>query len=122
MTIILEHGADTENSRMSDDKTIILCEQRIYSPSYVDTGIVKYEDNYYLLVMWIEENGSNCHHQIIIQGELSILNGIYSSMSGGHLDLFNTICYKWKHSATISINLKLDDLVKLLNTDSDTTE
>lgn len=122
MTIVLECGTNTENSRTSDDKTIILCEQRIYSPSYVDAGIVKYEDNYYLLVMWVEENGSNCHHQIIIQGELSILNGIYSSMSNGHLDLIDTICYKWKHCETVSRSLKLKDLVKLLETDDDTTE
>ena len=123
MNIILECGMDTDNSRTSDDKTTILCEQRIYSPTYVDTGIVKYEDSYYLLVLWVEENGSRWLHQIIIQGKLNTLNDLYSSMSTGYLNLgLNNIGYKWKYNATISRSLKMEDLVQLLNTDSDTTE
>ena len=121
MTIILECGADTENLRTNDDNTIILCEQRIYSPTYVDTGIVKYEGSYYLLVMWIEENGSRWHHQIIIQGELDILNCLYIGVSNGCLDLGLNDIYKWKHLRNETI-FKLKDLVKLLNTNSDTTD
>lgn len=121
MTIIIECGVDTENSLTSDDKTIIVCEQRIYSPIYVDIGIVKYEGSYYLLVMWNEENGSRWHHQIIIQGKLDILNYLYTSMSKGCLDLGLNDIYKWKHLRNETI-VKLKDLVKLLNTDGDTTE
>lgn len=123
MNIILECGMDTDNSCTSDDKTTILCEQRIYSPAYVDTGIVKYEDSYYLLVLWVEENGFRWLHQIIIQGELSTLNDLYISMSTGYLNLgLNNTGYKWKYNTTISRSPKMEDLVQLLNTDSDTTE